>query len=253
MNRQLLSSLILGMALALAATAQQIDQQDAKAPSAEEIVARYAAARGGTERWQQVQSLRATGSYSAFSFKAPFTLIRQRGDLYRLDFEMLQTPAVRARDGEGAWALHKLLWPEPTRLVDSPYIPQFERESTFASLLLDHDARGLAVESLGPGEIDGIATIGLKITLADHREEIWHLDADTYLEVAIESRVVDFTQASEPVRQRTFFDDFRPVDGLVLPHWVEHEFNHRLESMTIESWEVNPALEPELFSPPASE
>lgn len=250
MNRHLLAGTALGFLVAgLLIAVSPAAAEEAVAPSAEEILARYVTARGGAERWREVSGLRAVGSYSAFSFKAGFSLIRQRGDLYRLDFEMLQAPAVRARDAAGAWALHKLLWPEPTRLDDSPYRPQFERESVFGSLLLDTAARDLAVEALGPGEIDGIDTVGLKVILPDGREEIWHLDAETFLEVAVESEVVDFTQASEPVHQRTFFDDFRPVDGLVLPHWVEHEFNHRLESMTIERWEVNPTLEQASFAP----
>jgi len=248
MTRRLTAGIALALAFSLAAPAQEAAKES---PSAEEIVARYVAARGGADRWSEVHSLRATGSYSAFSFKAGFALLRQRGDFYRLDFEMLQSPAVRARDDSGAWGLHKLLWPEPTRLDESPYNPQFEREAVFGPLLLDPTTRGVSVAALGPGEIDGITTVGLAIVLEDGREEVWHLDAKTYLEVAIESEVVDFTQARDPVRQRTFFDDFRPVDGLVLPHWVEHEFNHRLEGMTIEAWELNPELAPDAFSPPA--
>ena len=259
MNRRFLGGLALLVWVLVAArwsTAQESGAASHEPPAsaaAKELVNRYVAARGGGERWREVSALRATGSYSAFSFKGPFTLIHQRDALYRLDFEMLQAPAVRARDSEGTWALHKLLWPEPTRIDDSPYRPQFERESAFGSLLLGAEAGDLVLESLGPGEIDGVATVGLKVTLSDGREETWHLDAETFLEVAIDSEVVDFTQASEPVRQRTFFDDFRTVEGLVLPHWVEHEFNHRLEGMTIERWEVDPELAEGAFSPPATD
>ena len=255
MNRSLLAALALALLTALGAAAQE-SQGPGPSPSpegaslsAEEIVARYVAARGGAERWAGVRTLRAIGSYSAFSFKNDFTLIRARGDLYRLDFEMLQAPAVRARDAEGVWALDKLLWPEPTRVGDTPYAPQLERDAVFGSLLFNYEEREVTIALIGPGDIDGIATLGLAVTLPDGREETWHLDAETYLEVAVEMEVVDFTQASEPVHQRTFFDDFRPVDGLVLPHWVEQEFNHRLESMTIEHWEVNPELAAESFTP----
>lgn len=251
MKRRALAAMTLAV-LAVGSVAAQEPFPTSPEPTAEEIVARYVVARGGADRWRQVQALRAMGSYSAFSFKAGFTLIRRRGDHYRLDFELLQTPAVRARDASGAWALHKLLWPEPTRIDDSPYRPQFERESAFGPLLVEHQARGLAIESLGPGEIDGIATVALEVTFPDGQVETWHLDAETLLEVAVDSEVVDLTQGG-PVRQRTYFDDFRPVEGLVLPHWLEHEFNHRLERMTIERWEVNPQLEPQAFSPPSED
>jgi hypothetical protein len=215
----------------------------------DEIVARYVEARGGAERWRQVETLRLRGSYSAFSFRSDFTLIAQRGDLYRLDFDLLESPAIRARDGEGPWGLHKLLWPEPTR-VDGPYKPQMERESSFGPLLLDYESKGIAVESAGAGEVDGRGTTNLLVTLTDGQRETWFLDAESFLEVAIDSQVVDFTQAGEPVAQRTFFDDFRDVDGLVLPHQIDLEFNHRLESMTVKEVEVNPEIDPARFSPP---
>lgn len=238
-------SVALAVLVVLAGSAVAAADADADA-----ILERYAEARGGRERWAEVKTLRATGAYSAFSFKEPCTLIRSRGDRYRLDFDMLQAPAVRARDAAGTWGLHKLLWPEPARVDGSPYQRQFEREAVFGPLLLEAAERGLELESLGAGEIDGIPTVGLRVTWPDGLEETWHLDAETYLEVAVDYDVVDFTQARDPVLQRTFFDDFRPVDGLVLPHWLEHQFNHRLENLTIERWEVNPQLADDAFSGP---
>jgi len=254
MSRRLFAAGLVCLAAAFPLAAQSAgDDLTADQPSVDQVVARHLEARGGAESWRALDTLRATGTYAAFSFRAPFTLIRHRGDLYRLDFQMLGKPAVRARDGEGVWALHVLLWPEPTRVADTPYRAQLERESLFEPVLLDLATQGITVRGLGRGEIDGIATLRLELTWADGRQETWHLDAETYLEVAIDSQVVDFTQASEPVAQRAYFDDFRAVDGLVLPFQVDYEFNHRLESMTVERYEVDPDLDSGLFSPPAVE
>jgi hypothetical protein len=254
MSRCLIAAGLVSLAAAFPLAAQVAsDEVTVDAPSVVKIVDRHLQARGGAKRWGAVDTLRATGTYAAFSFRAPFTLIRRRGDLYRLDFQMLEKPAVRARDDQGVWGLHVLLWPEPTRVADTPYRAQLERESLFEPVLLDLATQGITVRSLGLGDIDGIATLMLELTWADGRKETWHLDAETYLEVAIDSQVVDFTQASEPVAQRAYFDDFRTVDGLVLPFQVDYEFNHRLESMTVERYEVGPELDSGLFSPPSVE
>ena len=69
------------------------------------------------------------------------------------------------------------------------------------------------------------------------------------------STIHDFTQIREPLTQRTFFSDFRTVDGLVLPHRLDMEFGARLEEMVVESIRVDAPLETTVFTfePPAGE
>lgn len=216
------------------------------------VVAAHLEARGGAERWRQVQSLRAVGTYAAFSLRGPFELVRQRDDRYRLDFVLLEAPAVRARDAEGVWWQHKLLQPTPARLEEGPYLEQLRRESWFGPLLLDPQRRGVAVTYDGVAELEGTPCHRLTLTLPDGRIETWWLDGATLLEVAIDGSVHDFTQSGTAVEQRIFFDDFREVDGLVLPHRIDFEFGHRLESMIVDRYEIDPVLDPGRFSLPVA-
>ncbi len=221
--------------------------------SAAQIVARYIEACGGAERWRGVGAIEMTGTYSVFSKRSEFRLIRKRGDLFRLDFDLLDAPSARARDAAGPWMRHGLLKPVAGYVGDHPYKAQLERESLFPLVLLDYAAKGISVESLGSGEVDGVATLDLKLTFPDDSTETWHLDAESFLEVAIDSQIVDHTQAGEPMSQRAFFDDFREVESLTLPHQVELEFGARLESMTVARVDVDPVLDDVSFSPPAAD
>jgi len=217
--------------------------------TAEEIVARYLDARGGEEAWRKVESLQMTGVFSAVSKRSNFTLIRQRGDLYRLDYLMQDVPAIRARDAAGPWMLNAWLSPEVGRVEEDPYKTQLERESLFPLLLLDYEKKGIKVESLGPGDVEGMPTMGLKITLPDGKEETWHLDAETFLAVATDSQIYDYTQLEDPMQQRVFYDDFREVEGLKFPFQIEWEFWARLETMTVAEIIINPEIDPARFSP----
>jgi hypothetical protein len=221
--------------------------------TAEEVVARYLEARGGAEAWRKLETLEMTGVFSVVSKRSDFTMIRQRDDLYRLDYLMQDVPAIRARDAEGPWMLNAWLQPEVGRVTEDPYKTQLERESLFPLILLDYEKRGIQVEALGAGEIDGIDTLGLKITLPDSKEETWHLDAETFLEVAADSQIYDYTQLAEPMQQRIFYDDFREVEGLRFPFQIEWEFWARLETMTVKAIVVNPEIEASRFSPPTAE
>lgn len=122
------------LSLALVALSAPADGAGAEL-TVEEIIARHIEARGGAERWSEIDRLRMTGKYDAFSLRSDFTLVRQRPHLYRLDFQLLEVPAIRARGPESTWALHKLLQPEPTR-IEGPDRLQMERESLFGPLLL---------------------------------------------------------------------------------------------------------------------
>jgi len=222
--------------------------------TADQIVDRYLEARGGADAWRQVEALEMKGTFSVVSKRSDFTLIRQQSDLYRLDYTMQDLPAIRARDEEGPWMLNAWLKPEVGRVTEDPYKKQLERESLFPLLLLDHKKKEIQVEYLGAGDIDGIATLDLKITLPDGQEETWHLDAETYLEVAADSQIYDYTQLADPIQQRIFYDDFREVEGLVLPFQIEWEFWARLETMTVEEVSINPELDVSRFSaPPTAE
>jgi carboxypeptidase Q len=249
MKRSLLSILIVFCVLAIVGASSAA----AGEMTAAEVVARYLDARGGAEAWRKVDSLRITGVFSVVSKRSDFTLIRQNGDLYRMDYMMQDVPAIRARDAAGPWMLNPWLQPEVGRVTEDPYMTQLDRESLFPLLLLDFEKKGIQVESLGPGDVEGMVTVDLKITLEDGQEEIWHLDAETFLEVAADSQIYDYTQLSEPMQQRIFFDDFRPVDGLMFPFQIEWEFWARLETMSVQEILINPEIDPALFSPPAVE
>jgi hypothetical protein len=147
--------------------------------------------------------------------------------------------------------LNAWLQPEVGRVTEDPYKTQLEREALFPLLLLDYQKKGIEVESLGAGEIEGMATVDLRITLPDGKQEVWHLDAETFLELATDSQIYDYTQLAEPMQQRIFYDDFREVDGLVFPFQVEWEFWARLETMTVEEIAINPEIDVSRFSPPA--
>ena len=246
----------------------------ARALSAEDLVNRYVAARGGTEGWNRIASMKLEGTYHAFSETSEFVLRRAReeGDeLFLLQYTVFDAPAVRAVDQEGPWLQHKFLSPQPVRTTVVPqlaaYTPQMTREAVFAPPLLDARAQGLKVETAGVSEINGRPTVDLKITFpkpdvpepaegeesAEVAEEVaaevdppvetWHLDPETFLEVAVDSQIVDYTQSGSPIRQRAYLSDFREVEGVKLPFRVELEFNARFEGMTVQSVEVNAGIE----------
>ena len=74
--------------IAVAAAAIVLAGLPGVAAEVDEIIAKHVQARGGQENWQAVETMRMTGSFTAFSKIAPFTLQRKRDDRYHLDTMM---------------------------------------------------------------------------------------------------------------------------------------------------------------------
>ena len=234
-------------------------------PRLEAILARYAAARGGIERWRRLKGMAFEGTYATFSNIARFEEVRLRttpgGGHFRLELDMLGMATIRAHDAEGPWMLFPVVDVfEPTRIDPAgdygPYHGMVEREALFEPPLLDPAAHGATVELLGPDAIAERPTIALRLTYAKGEdenedgaiEEIWHLDPETYLEVAVVDTVHDFSLAEEPMERRTFTSDFRDFDGVVIPLHRELEFGSRLEVVTIETVTLDPEVDPDAVS-----
>lgn len=236
-----LRALVLALLLAPAASAQTVD----------ELVAKYTAARGGAERWKAVQSLEATGVFTSFSQAHPFTMRWKRPGLYRFESTSMTQPFTVGRDAGGVWWIVPAYGVQAAARTQEPDSIPVGRDAELEPALFGWKEKGHKVELAGPGDIDGQATLQLKVTFANGWTETWHLDPKTFLEVAVDSRTVDRTQpGGENIPQRAYFLEFRTVEGLVIPHRIEKEFGARHSVLEVGKVLVNPALDDGVFKMP---
>lgn len=238
-----LSVVALGGLLAAAVVAQD-------APSVESILQRHADARGGLERLSEVRSLRLTGTFVAFSEEGAFTLTRLRPNRYRLDTQMLGADLVEGFDGEDGWMIHPHMGiPEAVTLSD-PERTALLAQADFFGPLIRPEEKGHQVTLVGTTDFEGTDAWELAVQRADGTEETWFLDAATYLPVARRTVTTDWGQ---PHPMEVFYDDWREVDGVRLPFYWENEFFIRHQVVQVEKAEVNPAVDPAIFTRPIPE
>ncbi len=215
------------------------------AETLDEVITRHVAAHGGRDRWQAVESLSFTGTYTAFSIPQPFTMHKKRSGRYYFDHKQNEKSVLLGDDGETAWWSNQWYAGWPSKMP-AGVVSLLRRESPLTTPLFRH-GDGVTMELVGPTDLDGEAAIHLTATYADGVVESWYLNPETYLEMASIGPGVDFTT---PVEQSTFFADFRTVDGLVLPHLIETQFSIRDRVMVIEHLAVNAEIDDALFSMP---
>ena len=97
---------------------------------------------------------------------------------------------------------------------------------------------------------DGMAALQVDIKRSEGPDETWYFDPDTYLEIARDGTGVDMGGASFPLR--TIFDDFREVNGVMVPHWIETEWYTRHRVFEVTGAEINPEIDEKVFGLPVS-
>ncbi len=217
----------------------------------DDVLKRYEAARGGVAAWREIETLSASGIYASFSHRKPFKLEMRRPGYFHFDTESLNGATLWARDEQGPYWIFPAygLPPWPVR-VTPPSVAQMDRLALLEPPLMDARAKGHQVKLLGRGDLDGTPTIDLELTLATGEKEIWHLDPETYLELAIDATIFDFTQAGGPVPERSYPEDFRKVGKVLIPFKVEKEYLSRYSKLEITELKVNQGWPAEKFRMP---
>ena len=216
------------------------------ADKAEEIIARHIAARGG-DNWQSVKTMKLTGSYMAFSKPNPFTLTKAWPDKMRFEHTLIEDVTTIGSDGEALWWIHPGMGiAEPAYIQGLDRIVQSQDADLFTPFFTYRD-HGYQVSYEGIGEIEGVEGHQLKLVRGENHVETWIIDPETFLEAARQSPGSDY---GRPFEQLTFFDDFREVDGVMVPHTVETLWHTRRRLMEVKAVEIGVAVGDDVFVKP---
>lgn len=257
--------------------------------TADAIVDRNVAARGGLQAWRRVQTLSYAGKMAAGGnqrtalpvsvpgrstgpqtmpvrpkdeVQLPFVMDLKRGGKMRLELQFNGETAVQVYDGTNGWKLRPFL----NRHVVEPFTAE---EAKLASMktdldgpLVDYAAKGSKVELSGMEKVDGRDTYKLKLTDKNRISSSVWLDAQTFLETKMSGQPRRLDGIYHPVE--IYFRDYRSVNGVQIPFVLETKILSASqgaqrpigipfpsEITMIEKAAVNPNFEEALFSKPA--
>jgi len=221
-----------------------------RADQAADIARIHVEAIGGRERMVSLVALRVTGVVVIGEKRVKFTMVAARPNRVRLETENKGRTLVNATDGvEPPWEFDTGTWPPRYRVMSESAAKAFTADTEFDDPLVAGPARGFTLDFSGEVRVDGRKLLRVLVTqnLADTFSVL--VDEDTYF---IVMRVDQRAMAAGRTRQIiTRYDDFRPVDGVLLPHRVTLEADGQIEqTMIMEKIETNPEVNPEIFIRP---
>ncbi|MBU1012807.1 MAG: hypothetical protein KKG99_07365 [Bacteroidetes bacterium] len=231
--------MIISFCISMAANAQNVD----------DIIAKHIQAHGGAEKWDAIKSMEINARFTAFSEENEWYAIKTNTGAYYSDLQIGQHKVKEAFNGKSGWTIdpwHDFTFP---RLLNKVEDNVFQQKAEFFSPFYKYKEKGRKVEYAGEAKIDGVDTYVLKLTRSNGLVETWYLNKATYLEVKSISDWVDF---GSRVSAESFFDDFREVNGLVIPFFVERMFGQRDRILVIENIKLNASVDESIFEMPKS-
>jgi hypothetical protein len=243
----------LPVSVALALIPAHVQAAGKPSLTAEQIIERNIAARGGAAAWRGVHTLAMSGRMDIGgkqNMEVPFRSEMKRPHKLRFEVDFQGQKAVQIYDGVHGWKIRPYLGRDGAE----PYSPQEQQSAAemqeLDGPLVDYRTKGTKVALDGFEAVEGHDAYKLKLTFRNGSVRHDWIDAKSFLEVKIEGapRRLDGRLHNVEIYCR----DYRPVNGLMIPYVLETAVQGVKDTrkMTIEKVEVNPKIDDSAFLKP---
>lgn len=243
--------------------------------TAEQIVEKNVAARGGLEAWRGVKMIEMKGKMQAGGnnrpslsvpgvkkeaqvvparpteqVELPFVMDLERGRKQRVEIQFNGQTAVQVYDGTHGWKLRPFLNRHQVENFTAEELKTASAQADLDGSLIDYAAKGSKVELAGVDQVQGRNAYNLKVTdKSGNARHVW-VDAESFLEMKVEGTPRRLDGKYHPVA--TYLRDYRSVNGLMMPYLMETavEGVKDSEKIEIETIVSNPKIDETKFAMP---
>lgn len=223
----------------------------ARADRAQDLARIHLEAIGGEERVEKLQALRATGQTTFPGGKqVRFTMVAARPAKIRLETESGGRTLVQGYDGdEPAWEFDTGSWPPKYRAMAEMNAKTFMADAEFDDPLVTGERRGFTLEYAGEVQVGSRKLLRVLVTRKLVQTYSVMLDPNTYFIVMrVDERM---TASGRKAQVSTHYEDFRPVNGVLLPHQITVGIDGKPTQQTkIARIDGNPKLTADTFTRP---
>lgn len=213
----------------------------AYAQTAEEIVAKNIAAKGGEAKLKAVQTLRQTGTMTLQGQTAQLMTVSRRPNLSRQDISIMGTTITMAFDGTKAWMLNPLVGPEAIEMP-AEQAEMIKDQADIDGPLMDYKSKGSTIELVGIEDAGGKKAFHLRVSRKGLPPTELFIDTTSYLDV----KAVTVVPGSGTMEMT--FGDYRVVDGMTVPFSVKSSAaGMTLSELKLDKVEFNITLPPDIF------
>lgn len=252
----------------------------------EKIIEHNINARGGQAAWQRIRSMSMSGQLDAGRtridggqvglqahplthgekvalrkmaldkgasgtiIRLPFRIDLQRPGKSRVEVQFNGDTAVQVFDGKNGWKLRPFIGRREVEKFSDEETRLASQQQELDGPLVDYASKGTRVAVMGIEPINGRDAYKLKLTLRNGDVRYLWVDAKSYLDVRYDGPPRHFDGKMRTVS--TYYRDYQPVDGVLLPYRLETvvEGVRNSEQITIDKITLNSPLPEARFNNP---
>jgi len=227
----------------------------AQAETAEEIVSKALAARGGLDKIKSVETERISGTISLGpGAVGPFEVELKRPGKMHAEFTFAGQTLIRTYDGRSGWVLNPFTGNKEAQPMSAEDMHSISDESDFDGPLVDYQSKGGQIAFVRKEELEGTSVYRLKLTQKNGEVRFYLFDTSSFeLHKGETTRTIE--GKAYPVE--TYFSDYRDVGGLKFAYRIQSrsEGQDQQQNITIDKIELNAPIDDSRFAkpvPPAS-
>jgi outer membrane lipoprotein-sorting protein len=225
----------------------------AAAQTADEIVTKVLAARGGVSRIKAVHSQRISGTINfGPGADGPFLVELERPGKMHIEVTVQGQTLVRSYDGKSSgWILNPFIENKAVTPMSAEDISNISDESDFDGPLVDYKQKGNLIALVGKEDVDGKPAYRLKLTNKKGDMRNYFFDADTFRLIKWEgTRKV----GDKDVPWESVFHDYREVDGLQFAFEIDSDApgTGQAQKIIADKIEINPEIDQSHFGKPVA-
>jgi outer membrane lipoprotein-sorting protein len=221
------------------------------AQTADEIVSKAIAARGGIAKIKAVHSQRISGTINfGPGAEGPFLVELKRPGKMHIEVTIQGQTLIRTYDGKSTgWIINPFSPTKGVEPMSAEDISNIADESDFDGPLVDYKEKGNRIEFAGKEDIEGQPAYRLKLTSKKGETRSYLFDAASFHLVRWEgTRKV----GDKDVPWESLFRDYRDVDGLQFAFEIDSDAPGTEQSQKIiaDKIEVDPQIDEARFGKP---
>lgn len=221
----------------------------ASAQTVDELIKKNIDAKGGVQKVKAIKSVKASAKVSQGGIEIPITVQQKRPNMVRMDMTFQGKAMVQAYDGETGWQINPFQGSSEAEKMAGDELKDVQEQADMDGPLIDYKEKGHTVELIGKEDVEGTPAYKLKVTLKNGDVRNYYLDAESYLELKVNSKRK--TPGGE-IEVDQFVGNYKPVDGVIFPFSIDTKVKGQTVSqITIEKMELGVAIEDSVFKLPA--
>jgi hypothetical protein len=225
-----------------------------QAQSVDEIIEKYAEARGGRIKINSIRSLYMEGIREMMGTEVTVRVIKVQGKLFRNDFEFMGTSGYTIVTPSAGWSFIPMQSPKP-ELLSFERLKALHADLDIAGPLIDYAKKGSKAALIGKEDLWGRPAYKIKITLNTGKEITYFIDTKTNL--LVQSKQITagmypdgYVDEKHERELITNFSDYKFVDEVLFPFKVSNPgIGPGGGSITFTKIELNKTIDKSQFEP----